>query len=51
MIEQEQVLERLRDQGIDPTGKEADGHVLAEFYLFRPIKDAAEVPIKRLLPA
>jgi hypothetical protein len=49
--EQEQVLERLRDQGIDPTGKEADGHVLAEFYLSRPIKDAAEVPIKRLLPA
>lgn len=49
--EQEQVLEQLRDQGIDPTGKEAEGHLLAEFYLSRPIKDAAEVPIERLLPA
>lgn len=49
--EQEQVLEQLRDQGIDPTGKEAEGHFLAEFYLSRPIKDAAEVPIERLLPA
>ena len=49
--EQEQVLEQLHDQGIDPTGKEAEGHFLAEFYLSRPIKDAAEVPIERLLPA
>jgi len=49
--EQEQVLDQLRDQGIDPTGKEAEGHFLAEFYLSRPIRDAAEVPIERLLPA
>ena len=49
--EQEQVLDQLRDQGIDPTGKEAEGHLLAEFYLSRPMKDAAEMPIERLLPA
>jgi hypothetical protein len=49
--EQEQVLEQLHDHGIDPTGKEAEGHLLAEFYLSRPMTDAAEVPIKCLLPA
>jgi len=49
--EQEQVLEQLRDRGIDPTGKEADGHFLAEFYLSRPMKDVAEMPIERLLQA
>jgi len=46
--EQEQMVEQLRDRGINPTGKEADGNLLAEFYLSRPIKDAAEVPIERL---
>jgi len=49
--EQEQVLKQLRDRGIDPTGMEAEGHFLAEFYLSRPLKDAAEVPIERLLQA
>lgn len=49
--EQEQVLGQLRDQGVDPTGKEADGHFLAEFYLSRPMKDVAELPIERLLQA
>ncbi len=47
--EQEQVLEQLRDRGVDPAGKEAEGHFLAEFYLSRPIQDADEVPIERLL--
>ncbi len=47
--EQEQVLEQLRDQGVDPTGKETEGHFLAEFYLSRPLMDATEVPIERLL--
>lgn len=46
--EQGQVLEQLREKGIDPAGKEAEGDLLAEFYLSRPIKDAAEVPIERL---
>ena len=47
--EQEQVLEQLRDRGIDPTGKEAEGHLLAEFYLSRPMKDVAEIPIEQLV--
>jgi len=49
--EQEQVLEQLCDGGIDPTGKETEGQLLAEFHLSRPMKDAAEVPIERLLKA
>ena len=49
--EQEKVLKQLRDLGVNPTGKEAEGHFLAEFYLSRPMKDAAEVPIERLLHA
>ena len=47
--EQEQVLEHLRDQNINPTGKETDGQLHAEFYLSRPAKDAANMPINRLL--
>ncbi len=49
--EQDQMMEQLSDQGIDPTGLEADGDLLAEFYLSRPIKDAAEMPIERLFHA
>ena len=49
--EQDQVLEQLREQGVDPKGKEAEGHLHAEFYLSRPLKDAAEIPIDRLLSA
>ena len=46
--EQEQVVEQLLDQGIDPTGKEADGKLLAEFYLSRPIHEAKANPIGAL---
>ena len=49
--EQEQVLEQLGDQGIEPTGKEIGGHLVAEFYLSRPAKDVASFPIARLLAA
>ena len=49
--EQEQVLEQLGDQGIDPTDKEAGGHLVAEFYLSRPAKDVANLPVARLLTA
>ena len=49
--EREQVLEQLREQGVDPKGKEAEGHLHAEFYLSRPMKDAAEISIDRLLAA
>lgn len=47
--EQEQVVEQLHEQGVDPTGKEASGHLHAEFYLSRPKQEAAEVSIERLL--
>ena len=49
--EQEQVLERLREQGIDPTGKEAEGHLLAEFFLSRPKSEATAAPIGELVLA
>ncbi len=45
--EQEQVLEQLREQGIDPTGKEAEGHLLAEFYLSRPANEGGGAPIEQ----
>lgn len=47
--EQEQVLERLRDAGIEPSGKEDQGQLLAEFYLSRPAEEAAERPLAQLL--
>ena len=49
--EQTQVLAQLHDQGIDPTGKEADGYLHAEFYLSRPAEDARKAPLDTLLPA
>jgi len=49
--EQEQVIDQLRERGIDPTGKETEGHLLAEFYLSRPARDLAAAPIAQLLPA
>ena len=49
--EQEQVLEQLCELGVDPKGKETGGHLHAEFFLSRPMKDAAETPINRLLSA
>lgn len=49
--EQAQVLDQLAARGIDPTGQESEGHLLAEFYLSRPRADAAKWPIEALLPA
>ncbi len=49
--ERDQMVEQLSDQGIDPTGLETEGDLLAEFYLSRPIKDTAEIPIERLFHA
>lgn len=46
--EQQQVIEQLHEKGIDPVGKEMDGHLLAEFYLSRPAHEVAEMPIERL---
>ena len=47
--EQKQVVEQMHEMGIDPSGKEMEGNLLAEFYLSRPKKDAADVPIERLV--
>lgn len=47
--EQEQVIDKLSAQGIDPTGKETEGHLLAEFYLSRPAHEVAKAPIEQLL--
>ncbi len=49
--EQEEVLGRLRERGIDPTGKEAEDQLMAEFYLSRPVHEVAAAPIERLLAA
>lgn len=49
--ERDQMLEELRARGIDPTGKEASGHLHAELYLSRPREEAAEAPIERLFAA
>ena len=47
--ERQQVLGQLRDQGLDPAKKEADGYLHAEFYLSRPKAEAARMPIDQLL--
>ena len=49
--EQERVVEQLQERGIDPTGKETEGHLLAEFYLSRPSDEAAATSIEQLLRA
>jgi SAM-dependent methyltransferase len=49
--EQGEVLEQLREQGIDPTGKETEGHLLAEFFLSRPVNEVAGAPLGQLLAA
>lgn len=49
--EQDQVIEQLRERGVDPAGKETEGHLLAEFYLSRPADEAAGTPIGPLLAA
>ena len=47
--ERERVLHRLRERGIDPAGKEAEGHLHAEFFLSRPAADARQVSLNTLL--
>lgn len=49
--EQEEVLDQLRELGIDPIGKESEGQLLAEFYLSRPAYEVEAAPIERLLSA
>jgi hypothetical protein len=49
--EKERVLKQLRDQGIDPSGKETAGHLLAEFYLSRPASAASAAPLQSVIAA
>jgi hypothetical protein len=49
--EQEQVLDHLREQGIDPTGKETEGYLLAEFYLSRPAAEGNGATVDQLVLA
>ncbi|MGI9520054.1 MAG: class I SAM-dependent methyltransferase, partial [Hyphomicrobiaceae bacterium] len=49
MDEQTKVLGQLADRGIETCGMEDDGHYHAEFYLSRPSRDAAAMPIQQLL--
>jgi len=46
--EQGEVIDRLRDQGLDPTAEEKGGCLLAEFYLSRPARDTAAEPLEDL---
>lgn len=47
--EQEQVVRQLEQRGIDAGGKEADGHLHAEFFLSRRADDAASLPLSQVL--
>jgi len=49
--EQKEVIDRLHDQGIDSTGEEEGGCLLAEFYLSRPAKDVTAESIEHLFAA
>ena len=49
--ERDQVIEALRQRGIDPEGRESEGRLLAEFYLSRPADEAAALPIEQMLAA
>jgi SAM-dependent methyltransferase len=49
--ERELMLEQLCKQGIDPTPAEAEGHLLAEFYLSRPASESNGATIEQLVLA
>ena len=44
-----EVTNRLEELGIDPSGKESEGLLHANFYLSRPAQDAASQPIGELV--
>lgn len=47
--EKEQVLKTLQERGLDPSGLESEGHLIAEFFLSRPQNDAANLPINEIV--
>lgn len=48
-LEQQEVIEKLHERGLDPTNKESNGQLLAEFFLSRPAQEVEARPIERLL--
>jgi hypothetical protein len=48
-LEQHEVIEQLHERGLDPTNKESNGQLLAEFFLSRPAQEVEARPIERLL--
>ena len=48
-LEQQEVTDRLRERGLDPTGRESEGQLLAEFFLSRPAREVEITPIETLL--
>ncbi len=49
--EQIDVVDQLLDQGIDPSGKELKGDLLAECYISLPARDATDLAVERLVTA
>lgn len=49
--ERTQMCDRLSALGIDPSPENETGELLAELYVSRPAKDAAEMPLEKLLAA
>ncbi|MBA2692603.1 MAG: hypothetical protein H0U65_08945 [Rubrobacter sp.] len=47
--EHEYVIGELEKMGVDTEGKESEGSYHANFYLSRPVEDAARTPIEELL--
>ena len=47
--EHNRVIQHLRKLKLDPTGKETDGYLRADFYLSRPNADVIRVPLKQLM--
>ena len=45
----ESTVDALRDQDIDPRGKEAEGLLHAELFISRPKEDVAETPLSELV--
>jgi hypothetical protein len=49
--EQAHAVEQVEARMIDTTGEEADGNLVAEFYLSRPAGEAAALPLAELIAA
>lgn len=48
--EEQWAVAAVREHGLDPAGKEAEGYYHAQFYLARPAAEVAREPLAQLLP-